>query len=116
MLRTQNKKRSLTVLFTDLSGMRASEALLSTLPRLAPRHLPLVVTIRDPALDQEAHQAVQSSEALYRRMIAEQLIEDRRLLLENLGRRGVLTLDVNAEQMTMAVVNRYLQLKARSLM
>jgi uncharacterized protein (DUF58 family) len=112
-LSATNKKRSLVVLFTDVSGSRASESLEQHVPRLAPRHLPMLVTIRDPALDQEAGQSPTSSDALYRRAVAEQMIAERRLLLDHLGRRGVLTLDVDAQHLTMAVVNRYLQLKAR---
>lgn len=114
-LQVHHKKRALVVLFTDLSGARASEALLTHLPRLAPRHLPLLVTIRDPALDQEAGQRPDNSDAVYRRAVAEQLIDERRLLLDHLQRRGVLTLDVDASHLTMAVVNRYLELKARRL-
>ncbi len=112
-MRTQSKKRSLVVLFTDLSGLRSSEALTTHVPRLIPRHLPIVVTIRDPALDDETRQPLTSSEAVYRRAVAEQLIDERRLLLDTVKRRGVLTLDVAAENLTMAVVNEYLKLKAR---
>src|SRR5258706_7492474 len=114
-LRTNNKKRSLVVTFTDLSGARASEALLTHIPRLVPRHVPLLVTIRDTALDHEAQQIPSDSGAVYRRAVAEELIDERRLLLNNLQQRGVLTIDVAAERLTMAVVNRYLQLKARAL-
>jgi uncharacterized protein (DUF58 family) len=112
-LSTHNKKRSLVVLFTDLSGSRASESLIQHVPRLTPRHLPLLVTIRDPALNQEAAHRPVTSDLLYRRAVAEQMIDERKLLLDQLGRRGVLTLDVTAEHLTMAVVNQYLQLKAR---
>jgi len=111
----QSKKRSLVVVFTDLSGSRASESLLMHMPRLLPRHLPLLVTIRDPVLDQETSHHPTTSDLVYRRAIAEQLNNERSLLLENLLRRGVLTLDIAAEHLTMAVVNRYLQLKARRL-
>lgn len=114
-LRAHNKKRSLVVMFTDLSGQRASAALVKQVPSLAPRHLPLVVTIRDPSLDQEARQRPASTEALYRRAVAENLIDERRLTLDTLGQHGVLTLDVAAEHLTMAVVNRYLRIKARML-
>jgi uncharacterized protein (DUF58 family) len=114
-LNAQNKKRSLVVMFTDLSGLRASESMVKHIPRLLPRHLPLVVTIRDPALDQEAQQTPDNSDRVYRRAVSEQMIDERRLLLETLQRFGVLTIDVDAEHLTMAVVNRYLQLKARQL-
>jgi uncharacterized protein (DUF58 family) len=115
-LSSHNKKRSLTVVFTDLSGARASEALIQYMPRLAPRHLPMLVTIRDPALNAEAGQFPASSEALYRRAVAEQMIDERRLLLNQLQQRGVLTLDTAAEHLTMDVVNRYLALKAKMLL
>lgn len=114
-LRARQKKRSLVILFTDLSGARASEKLLSHMPRLTPQHVPLLVTIRDPILDIEAAQAPTASDALYRRAVAEQLIDERRLLLDNLQRRAVLTLDVDAAHLSVDVVNRYLQLKRRSV-
>ncbi|MBZ0279528.1 MAG: DUF58 domain-containing protein [Anaerolineae bacterium] len=114
-LRARQKKRALVVMFTDLSGARASENLLAHMPRLAPSHLPLLVTIRDPVLDQEAQQIPQESESVYRRAVAEQLIDERRLVLDNLRRRGVLTLDVDAAHLSIDVVNRYLQLKNRQL-
>ncbi len=114
-LRARQKKRALIILFTDLSGARASESLLTHMPRLTPQHLPLLVTIRDPALDLEALQTPTASESVYRRAVAEQLIDERRLLLDNLRRRGVLTLDVDAQHLSVHVVNRYLQLKGRAL-
>lgn len=110
-LRARQKKRALVVLFTDLSGERASESLLKYMPGLVPQHLPMLVTIRDPALDQEASQAPSDSDALYRRAVAEQLLDERRRLLDTLERRGVMTVDVDAEHLSMTVVNRYLQLK-----
>ncbi len=114
-LRAKQKKRSLVILFTDLSGARASEKLLSHMPRLAPHHVPLLVTIRDPILDVESGQNPTTSDALYRRAVAEQLINERRLLLDNLQSRGVFTLDSDAAQFSIDVVNRYLQLKHKAV-
>ncbi|HVU12023.1 MAG TPA: hypothetical protein VHD90_12135, partial [Phototrophicaceae bacterium] len=112
-LKAHFKKRAFVIMFTDLSGARASEALLAHMPRLAPQHLPLLVTIRDPILDQEADQFPTSSEAVYRRAVAEQLIDERRLLLNRLQRQGVFTLDVDAQHLSTDVINRYLELKKR---
>lgn len=114
-LAVQNKKRALITLFTDLSGARGLDALVTHVPRLVPRHVPLVVTIRDPALALQASQVPSASEFVYRRAIAEQMINERAMLLEHLRRRGVFTLDVDAQHLTMSVVNRYLELKTRTL-
>lgn len=113
-LRAKQKKRSLVILFTDLSGARSSEKLLSHMPRLAPHHVPLLVTIRDPILDVESGQSPTTSDALYRRAVAEQLIDERRLLLDNLQSRGVFTLDSDAAHLSIDVVNRYLKLKRKA--
>lgn len=114
-LKAHLKKRSLVVMFTDLSGSRASDTLLLHMPRLIPQYVPLLVTIRDPVLDQEAGQAPTHSEAVYRRAIAEELIDERRLLLDRLRRQGVFTLDADAAHLSIDVVNRYLELKRRAL-
>lgn len=112
-LKAHFKKRAFVIMFTDLSGARASESLLTQMPRLAPQHLPLLVTIRDPILDQEAQQAPTTSDTVYRRAVAEQLIDERRLLLTRLQRHGVFTLDVDAQHLSVDVINRYLELKRR---
>ncbi len=112
-LKAHFKKRAFVIMFTDLSGARASEALLAHMPRLAPQHLPLLVTIRDPILDQEADQFPTSSGAVYRRAVAEQLIDERRLLLNRLQRQGVFTLDIDAQHLSTDVINHYLELKKR---
>ena len=39
----------------------------------------------------------------------------RRLTLDRLRRQGVLTLDVPADELSVAVINKYLELKAKTL-
>ncbi len=112
-LKVHYKKRAFTIMFTDPSGARASDALLANMPRLAPQHLPLLVMIRDPILDREAGLQPADSDTVYRRAVAEQLIDERRLLLNHLQRRGVFTLDVDAKHLSVEAINRYLELKRR---
>jgi hypothetical protein len=50
-LAVRNRKRALTVLFTDVIDRFASEALVAHIATLRPRHLPLAVTLRNPELD-----------------------------------------------------------------
>src|SRR5262249_26987240 len=102
-LRAKQKKRALIVMFNDLSGARAAEKLMANLPRLTPQHLPLLVTIRDPLLDREAAQPMTTSDAVYRRVIADRLLEERRLLFDKLRQCGVLTLDVDAGHLSVKV-------------
>lgn len=112
-LGVKNKKRSLVVLFTDLSGGPSVQALVANLGALYPRHLPVCVTISDPAILAAAAAHPRDSANTYERMVAEHMLDERRVLLESLHRRGVLTLDVPADKLTIAVINKYLELKGR---
>src|SRR5439155_919993 len=50
-LAARNRKRALTVLFTDVIDRLALDALVANVASLRPRHLPLAVTLRNPELD-----------------------------------------------------------------
>jgi len=114
-LAARQKKRALVVCFTDLTGGPASRALLAGLVPVQQRHLALVVTLSDPGVLALARQAPHDSAAVYERAVAGRLLEQRRVTLESLRQAGVLTLDVPADRLTVAVVNRYLELKARTM-
>jgi uncharacterized protein (DUF58 family) len=115
-LALKQRKRSLVVIFTDLSGGLSMKALVAHMSVLARRSLPLVVTISDPDVHAAARQIPLDSLGVYQRAAAAQLLDERRVILENLGRQGVLTLDVPANQLSIAVINRYLELKGKTLL
>jgi uncharacterized protein (DUF58 family) len=115
-LAAKNKKRSLVVVFTDLGDVDAARELVTTMAQLWPRHLPLCVTISDPALTSVAGAPAHDSAEVYQRAVAEKLLNERQVVLETLARHGVLTLDVPAEKLTVAVINKYLELKAKTML
>jgi uncharacterized protein (DUF58 family) len=104
-------KRGLVLVFTDLTGSITTEALIAQMARLRRRHLPLLVTLGDPTVQRLARQAITDSASLYQRTAAEQLLDERQLTLDRLRRRGVQTLDVPADELSVAVINRYLAIK-----
>ena len=83
---------------------------------LARSSLPLVVTISDPDVHQAASQLPSNSLEVYQRAAAMQLQDERQVVLDTLRSRGVLTLDVPANQLSTAVINRYLELKGKTLL
>jgi uncharacterized protein (DUF58 family) len=112
-LGAKHKKRSLVVIFSDLASGLAAKSVIAQVAPLWPRHLPLLVAINDPDVVELARMRPKDTAGVYQRAVAEQLINERALLMESLRQRGVLTLDVPAHQLTIAVVNKYLELKAR---
>ncbi|MCB0089441.1 MAG: hypothetical protein KDE54_16150, partial [Caldilineaceae bacterium] len=114
-LAARQSKRSLVLVFTDLTGSINTEMLVAQMSRLRRRHLALLVTLRDPTVQRLATRAVADSQSLYQRAVAEQLLDERALTLERLRRLGVETLDVAADELSISVINRYLELKARTM-
>jgi uncharacterized protein (DUF58 family) len=112
----QQTRRSLVVLITDLIDQTASAEMLSAMARLTPRYLPFCVALRDPAIDQQARATEPAIEAAYARAVAIDLLNQRRIALETLRQKGALVLDAPAHAITDQLVDRYLALKARSLL
>jgi uncharacterized protein (DUF58 family) len=112
-LAVKQRRRSLVIIFTDLTSGASMNSLIAQVSLLARSNLPLVVTISDPDVHATARQQPRSSQEVYERAAAAQLLDERRIALETLQRQGVLTLDVPANQLSIAVINRYLELKGR---
>jgi len=113
-LASRASRRSLIVLFTDIVEADSARPLVSSVSLLARRHLPLTVTLRDPAIEHMASAPVVDSRSVYERGVAQALLSDREELLLRLRQRGALTLDVPADRLSLSLLNRYLQVKARS--
>jgi uncharacterized protein (DUF58 family) len=112
-LAARNRKRALTVVFTDVIDRFASEALVANLATLRPRHLPLAVTLRNPELDAVAGARPGVVRDAWRKAAAEDLLRARDEALSHMRRAGVLVLDVPPQRAAEAVVERYLELKRR---
>jgi uncharacterized protein (DUF58 family) len=108
-LATRNPRRSLIVLFTDFAEPHSARQLVAQIGHLVPRHLPLVVTMQDPSIRALAELPASSTENVYRRAVATRTLDARAQVILALHERRVLTLDVPADRLTPAVINRYLE-------
>ncbi|BFM40668.1 DUF58 domain-containing protein [Synechocystis sp. LKSZ1] len=113
---SQQTRRALVVVITDLIDETASAELLAALVRLMPRYLPFCVTLRDPQVDQLAEMPIQTISQAYRQAVARHLLEQRRVALAKLKQRGGLVLDAPASQVSQQLVDQYLRLKAKTLL
>jgi uncharacterized protein (DUF58 family) len=116
MLALRQRRRALIVFFTDVIDVRASRSLVAFLSRAAARHAVVVVAIRNEALLTAAQSPASSSSGVYLAAAAEELVQEREEALARMRRAGVTVLDVAATQMATAVLNRYLDIKARGLL
>jgi uncharacterized protein (DUF58 family) len=112
-LAVRSRKRALTVLFTDVIDSTASEALVAQAATLRPRHLPLAVTLRDPALEAAASARPENATRAFERAAAEELLRAREDALAGMRAHGVQVLDVPPAAASRAVVEQYRLLKRR---
>ncbi len=114
VLVSQQSRRALVVMITDIVDQTASSELLQALGRMAPRYLPFCVTLRDLQIDRQAADFSIDVSANFERAVALDLLAQRRKAFALLQQRGVLVLDAPANQISEQLVDRYLQLKLKN--
>ena len=116
-LGARHRRRSLIVTFTDVIDPRASSALIAHTVRSVARHLPVLVALRnDELLAAATPSGRDTSETLYEAAAAEELVAAREAALHRMRQAGVSVVDVSPRRMSAAVVNRYLEIKARAVL
>ncbi|MDH5637880.1 MAG: DUF58 domain-containing protein [Nitrospinota bacterium] len=115
-LRAKNKTRSMVFLFTDISDPKLADDLCRVLPLVSRRHVVVVVSLFDPTLAQVAGGGADNMRGVYRVLAARKLLSEREGRLMDLRRRGVQVLEAPAEALTLAVINRYMEIKNRQLL
>jgi len=110
------RKRALIIVLTDVVDTHVSAELVVRLRALAPAHLPLCVTMRDASLAALAEQEPRDLDKAFQRALAVKTLAEREEALAQLRNGGVLVLDTRPEDLSVSLVNRYLQVKARSLL
>ena len=114
-LALRQRQRSLIVIFTDFVDRDSSESLLRQIGSLHPHHLVLCVTVADADLLAMAHVLPDDADEVYKKAVSFQILSDRAGALTYLRQRGIHLLDVPANRLTTDTINRYLEMKSRSL-
>lgn len=112
-LRSALKQRSLVVFFTNFESMSALERQLPYLKRIAKYHLLLVVFFENTTLKTLSDESAKDVEGIYVKTIAEKFAYEKRLMVKELTKHGILSLLTAPQNLTVNVVNRYLAIKAR---
>ncbi|MEO6990266.1 MAG: DUF58 domain-containing protein [Candidatus Baltobacteraceae bacterium] len=112
-LRRRYPKRSLVVAFTDFFDPLASQTVLTALGALAPRHLVICVLMNDAAIERALAHAPSNAHDAYRASAAFTLQDERAAAIAALRTRGIIVVDVPAPRLTVALLDAYLEVKAR---
>lgn len=115
-LNSRLKRRSLVVLFTEFVDTISAELLIESLQLMARRHVVIFVTLRDPTLLRVQEAAPEDFQRVAESVIVDDFLRERAVVLERIARLGVHCLDVPAQAVSAALLNRYLMIKQRGLL
>ena len=113
LIRTRITQRSLLILFTNFESLSALKRQLPYIRGIARNHLLLVVFFENTSLGQLTKSDAKDIEGLYVKTIAEKFAYEKRLIVKELQQHGIATILTAPQQLTVNIVNKYLEIKAR---
>lgn len=115
-VREQVSKRSLLVVYTNFSGMTALNRQLPYLKLLSRWHRVLVVFFEDSELNEYIQSTKHSIEEYYQHVIAEKFVYEKRLIVSTLRQHGIYSLLTTPENLSVDIINKYLEMKQRQVL
>ena len=115
MLQSRQAKRSLIVVISDISDEETSRQFRASLGRLGRRHVVLFAALRTPLLNRILHAPIETMIDGAKVAVTFRLLRERQLALQSLKHSGVFVLDVEPNQLTVPLVNRFVELRQRNL-
>lgn len=109
-------KRSLLVLYTNFSSIGSMNRQLPYLQQLNRQHRLLVVFFEDADLKEYIATRAKDTEGYYRHVIAEKFAFEKRLIVSTLKQHGIYSLLTTPENLSIDVINKYLEMKSRQLL
>lgn len=109
-------KHSLLILYTNFSGMGSMNRQLPYLRQLNRQHRLLVVYFEDTDLKAYIEEPAKDTEGYYRHVIAEKFIFEKRLIVSTLKQHGIYSLLTTPGNLSVNVINKYLEMKSRHLL
>ena len=111
VIRNRITHRSLMVLFTNFESMDSLQRELASLKLIAQYHLLLVIFFENTELRQLTESKATSIEDIYIKTIAEKFSFEKRLMVKELHKNGILTILTSPQNLTIDTINKYLELK-----
>lgn len=114
-LRSGQTRRGMVFIFTDLNDPQLASNLTSALPLISRRHVVVVISLKDPLLEQVASGPANDRRDVCQVLAARHLAEERTARVRQLIKAGVQVLEVDADSITIDAINAYMAIKMRQL-
>ncbi len=114
-LQQRQQKRCLLIVISDIIDEQTTERFRASLGRLAKRHVVLFAALQTPLLAEVLQAPLERTLDGARQAVAYRLLREREQALHTLRRADVHVLDVTPAQLTVPLVNQFLELRQRSV-
>lgn len=109
------RQRALILWITDLADTSMTPEVVESASQILSRHLLLFTVIAQTDLVSTAERYPETPEELFRNAAAQEMVYRRETLIGRVRNRGALALELAPSALTTAVVNQYLEIKARNM-
>lgn len=113
LMRKRITQRGLVVLFTNFESISGLQRQLPYLRKIGKHHLLLVVFFENTELAQLTGQQANDVKSIYLKTIAEKFAFEKKLIVKELQKYGILSILTAPQNVTVNTINKYLELKAR---
>jgi len=108
-------KRSLLIIYTNFDTIVGMERQIEYMRKLSEKHVVLVVFFEDGEIKEYARKTPTSIEEYYNQTVAEKFIYDKQFVVGKLRQYGIYSLLTEPENLSLNVINKYLEMKARGV-
>ena len=105
--------RSLLIIFTNFDSVPAMQRQLNYLAMIAKKHSILVVFFENTEIKELSQQQPKTKEEAYETVIAEKMMYEKTLIVNKLRQKNILSLLCHPNNLTIDVINKYLEIKSR---
>ncbi len=108
-------QRSLILFFTNFETFSSLERQLPFLKKIAQNHLVCAVFFQNTLLEQIHQTTPDDTEGIYIKTIADQFAYEKRQIVKELRRHGIISILTTPKNLNIDVINKYLEMKARQM-
>lgn len=108
-------QRSLLIVYTNFEHISALKRQLTYLKSIAKKHLLLIVFFENTELDELIHTNAEDLQAVYHKTIAEKYVYEKQLMVKELEKNGLHAILTKPKNLSVNVINKYLQFKAKGM-
>ncbi|QCX41063.1 DUF58 domain-containing protein [Aureibaculum algae] len=108
-------QRSLLILYTNFEHISSLHRQLPFLKAISRQHLLVTVFFENTELDDLISENVEDLQSIYHKTIAEKFAYEKRLIVKELENRGIHAILTKPQNLSVNVINKYLEFKAKGL-